>query len=316
MKTPLTFYPVYKEYIWGGSRIPARYARIGAPKVCAESWEISAHPDGESLVTHGRYAGQTLAAMTKHFGVDLVGTRAPDPTRFPLLFKLIDARERLSVQVHPNERNAILVNGDPKTEMWYVLDAQPNAHLYAGLTENSTPQRLRAAVEQGVAEALLVKFNVSAGEAFFIPGGLVHAIGAGCLIYEVQQNSNTTYRLYDWDRVTPTGDRRPLHVEKSLQAIDWQLAPAHPYNVAQEVDTTVIASEFFTLRKCELTAATETPMDGTSFHVIFCERGHATITASGETITLRPGSSCLIPAAAPSYTIEPDGPTSVLITTL
>lgn len=316
MKTPLTFYPVYKDYIWGGSRIPARYARTGAPKVCAESWEISAHPDGESIVTHGRYAGQTLAAMTKHFGADLIGTRAADSKHFPLLFKLIDARERLSVQVHPNERNASLVNGDPKTEMWYVLDAQPNAHLYAGLADNTTPHRLRTAVEKGSAEELLVKFDVRAGEAFFIPGGLVHAIGAGCLIYEVQQNSNTTYRLYDWDRVTPTGDRRPLHIEKSLQAIDWQLSPAQPHNVAREVDTTVIACDFFTLRKRELISTTETRMDGTSFHVIFSERGRSTITASGETITLCPGGSCLIPAAAPSYTIEPDGLTSVLITTL
>ena len=221
LSTPLLFRPVYKDYIWGGDRIPAAYSRGDAPGRCAESWEIAAHPDGDSVVAHGPFAGRTLSALTAEYGAALTGTRAPDPTRFPLLFKLIDAREKLSVQVHPSDATAGLTGGEPKTEMWYVLDRTGGATLYAGLRDGVTPAALRAALADGTAKHCLTEHPATPGQAIFIPGGLVHAIGDGCLIYEVQQNSNTTYRLYDWDRVGADGTPRALHVGQSFKVIDW-----------------------------------------------------------------------------------------------
>jgi mannose-6-phosphate isomerase len=221
MNTPLTFNPVYKDYIWGGDRLSRQFHRDGTPTPCAESWEISAHPDGASIVAQGKYAGRSLPDLASEFGVALMGTKTPDPTRFPLLFKLIDARDKLSVQVHPNNANAALTHGEPKTEMWCVLDRVQGSSLYAGLCEGTTPELLRAALADGTADKCLTEMKVNPGDAIFIPGGLVHAIGDGCLIYEVQQNSNTTYRLYDWNRVGADGTPRPLHIEESFKTIEW-----------------------------------------------------------------------------------------------
>lgn len=321
-QTPLVFSPVYKEYIWGGSRIPAVYARSGAPAVCAESWEISAHPDGESAVRSGPFARRTLSELTARYGAALTGTRAPDPVRFPLLFKLIDARDRLSVQVHPNNANAHLTRGEPKTEMWFVLDRTPGASLYAGLADGVTRDTLRAALVAGAAEAQLVRLAVEPGQALFIPGGLVHAIGAGCLIYEVQQNSNTTYRLFDWNRTGADGKPRALHIEESFKSIDWSLRPPAMKtptpcgSAGRNAWFDVVSCDYFTLRKWSLKETLTPSMDGTSFHALFVEQGRVSVAAGGETVTLQAGESGLIPAAAPSYTLSPDGNASVLITTL
>ncbi|MCL2105368.1 MAG: class I mannose-6-phosphate isomerase, partial [Kiritimatiellaeota bacterium] len=236
LPTPLLFKPVYKDYLWGGNRLPPLYARAGAPERCAESWEIAAHKDGDSIVQRGPLSGRTLSDLTALYGAALVGTRAPDPLRFPLLFKLIDAREKLSVQVHPSNANAELTNGEPKTEMWYLLDPTMEVRtselqngstsppsLYAGFCPGTTPDALREAVGNSTADHFLITHRATPGGTLFIPGGLVHAIGEGCLIYEVQQNSNTTFRLYDWDRIGGQGKPRRLHIEQCFKSIDWTL---------------------------------------------------------------------------------------------
>ena len=321
-KTPIVFHSVYKDYIWGGSRIPTAYGRVGAPAVCAESWEISAHPDGQSIVSAGPFAGRGLADLAATFGAALTGTRAPDPTRFPLLFKLIDARDRLSVQVHPNNANAHLTHGEPKTEMWVVLDRVPHASLYAGLAEGVSPKSLRAALAAGSAESQLVRLQVEPGQALFIPGGLVHAIGAGCLIYEVQQNSNTTYRLFDWNRAGADGKPRQLHIDESFQSIDWSLqqpqmlTPAMSTSSRRNTWYDVVSCDYFTLRKLALMDSASVPVDGTSFHALFVEKGRVTVSAGGESVPLSAGASCLIPAAAAVYSLTPDSPTTLFITTL
>jgi mannose-6-phosphate isomerase len=321
-QVPFVFLPVYKDYIWGGSRIPAAYGRTGAPGVCAESWEISAHPDGASIVSSGAFAGQRLDALASRFGAGLNGSRAPDPARFPLLFKLIDARERLSVQVHPNNANTALTRGEPKTEMWVVLDGAPGASLYAGLAEGVSPDSLRAALGAGTAEACLARLPVEPGQALFIPGGLVHAIGEGCLIYEVQQNSNTTYRLYDWNRTGADGKPRALHIAESFKTIDWSLRPPQMLTPARRAAcglntwSDVVSCEFFTLRKLDFAEPLSIPLDGTSFHALFVEKGRTSVTSGGETVTLHAGASCLVPAAATAYTLTPETPSTLLITTL
>jgi len=322
IQTPLVFNPVYKDYIWGGNRITGVYGRTGTPAVCAESWEISAHPDGESVVAAGPYAGRTLAELTQTFGRSLVGTRAPDPTRFPLLFKLIDARDKLSVQVHPNNENAGRTGGEPKTEMWVVLDRTPGASLYAGLIESASPASLRAALADGTAADQLVRLEVEPGQALFIPGGLVHAIGAGCLIYEVQQNSNTTYRLFDWNRTGADGKPRPLHIDDSFKTIDWSLPapqmlePAPREQSGENRWSDMVACDFFTLRKLDLAAPLRVTLDRSSFHALFVTEGRLTVTAGNESHALASGGSVLVPASAIGYTLNPEETASVLITTL
>lgn len=320
--TPLIFKPVYKDYLWGGSRILAAYGRTGAPAVCAESWEIAAHPDGESIVAAGPFTGRGLAGLVTEFGPALLGTRAPDATRFPLLFKLIDARDRLSVQVHPNNANAGLTGGEPKTEMWVVLDRSPGASLYAGLAEGATPASLRSALADGTAASQLVRLPVEPGQALFLPGGLVHAIGAGCLIYEVQQNSNTTYRLFDWDRTGADGKPRQLHIEESFKTIDWALRPPRMVTpVASSHDganrwSEVVSCDFFTLRRLDLAEPCRVAADETTFHALFIAAGRVTVSANGARVTLSAGSSALVPAAATGYTLTPDMVSTVLVTTL
>jgi len=322
LHTPLIFTPVYKDYLWGGNDIARTYHRVGTPAVCAESWEISAHPDGASVVAQGPLSGKSLSELTTAFGPSLTGTSAPDPHRFPLLFKLIDARSRLSVQVHPNNANAALTRGEPKTEMWYVLGSAPDASLYAGLAKGVTPESLRAALSDLSAESQLVRLPVAAGLALFIPGGLVHAIGEGCLIYEVQQNSNTTYRLFDWGRTGTDGKPRQLHIEESFQTIDWSLPapkmvkPVPNSQTGSNRWSEVISCDYFSLRKLDLASPQLVALDGTTFHALFVTDGRVTVAAGGESVILQAGASALIPAAATGYTLTPDTTATLLVTTL
>jgi mannose-6-phosphate isomerase len=319
MKTPLTFKPVYKDYIWGGDRLSKQFHRVGTPTPCAESWEISAHPDGASIVAQGKYAGRSLPDLATEFGVALMGTKTPDPTRFPLLFKLIDARDKLSVQVHPNNANAALTHGEPKTEMWYVLDRIQGSSLYAGLREGTTPELLRAALADGTADKCLTEVQVNPGDAIFIPGGLVHAIGDGCLIYEVQQNSNTTYRLYDWNRVGADGKPRPLHIEESFKTIERENGKentqrAECVKARMSGYQSLVSCAFFQVGKLTLAGSTSVAHDDTTFTALFVESGNVSIEAGGETVQLVMGMSCLIPAAAPKFTLA--GNASLIVTTL
>jgi len=322
IKEPLIFTPVYKDYLWGGSRIAEQFKRENTPDICAESWEISAHPDGMSIVTGGSFKGSSLYDLVKQFGTELTGTIAPQSDRFPLLFKIIDARSKLSVQVHPNNSNAHLTNGQPKTEMWYVLDCEKGASLYAGMVATATRQSVAEAIKKGSVADQLVELSVQPGEALFIPGGLVHAIGDGCLIYEVQQNSNTTYRMFDWNRTDTAGNPRELHIEESLATIDWTLkAPAMlTPSVDQCVNgaswSDVVSCEFFTMKKLDLNGSVTITPDGTTFTAIFVNSGTASVTCGEITCLLEQGASALIPAAAESCTLTAAEPAGILVTTL
>jgi len=315
---PLLFRPVYKDYVWGGGRIRTAFGRADAPDRCAESWEISAHPDGPGVVANGPLAGRTLAELADRCGAALTGARAPDPHRFPLLFKLIDARERLSVQVHPGNAAAVRCGGEPKTEMWVVLDGAPDATLCAGLKPGVDAARLRQALADGSAAECLNELRARPGDALYIPGGLVHAIGAGCLIYEVQQNSNTTYRLYDWGRIDPSGRPRPLHVEQALAVIDWDLPPPGLIRgtPAANRPNEVLATPFFHVRRLALETAVTLEADSATFLALFVRAGTLSATVDGHTVPLPCGTSCLIPAAAACCHLEPRGGAELLLTTL
>lgn len=231
--------------------------------------------------------------------------------RFPLLIKLLDARETLSVQVHPNNENAQQVRGEPKTEMWYVLDADPGACVYAGLLPGVTPERLRAALADGTVESLLHKQPVHAGDAVFVPGGRVHAIGAGCLLLECQQNSNTTFRLYDWGRVGPDGRARELHIEAALQVIEWHnpnsslLQPARIENAGRNTRWEIAHCPYFRMERIELCEAHVLPANPDSFRILFPATGDVELQQEGFHAVLHPGRTVLVPAACPDLTLRP-----------
>ena len=216
---PLTFKPVYKDYPWGNTRLPALLGREAPEGIYAESWEVSTHPDGESVVANGPLAGRKLSEILEERASCILGS-AVTGNDFPLLIKLIDAAKPLSVQVHPNNGNAASVQGEPKTEMWYFLNDEP-AQIYCGLNPGTTREDFVAAIESGSFREILRAVPAQKGGAAFVPGGRVHAIDAGCLILEIQQNSNTTYRVYDWGRMGIDGKPRELHVEKALAVIDF-----------------------------------------------------------------------------------------------
>lgn len=325
---PLRFHPVYKDYPWGGNRIPALFGRDLPPDgIYAESWEISTHPDGETTIANGPLAGKTLSELLADHSSSVLGSTV-NSRSFPLLIKLIDAKQILSVQVHPDEQGARRVGGDPKTEMWYFLDGDGTAKVYCGLQPEIGKAGFLQALENKSFKSVLQAIPARRGDAVFVPGGQVHAIGEGCLLLEIQQNSNTTYRVYDWDRTGPDGKPRDLHLDKALEVIDWE----HPVTpLCRPVEflenglrgTCMKESSFFRLDRFELTSESRFPVAGDlptapSFHALFIAKGDGTIGWPGGQEPLRAGQSWLIPAALNEYTVCPGEktPLTLLRTTL
>lgn len=318
---PLRFKPVYKDYLWGGQEIITKYQRAMPPGVYAESWELSDRLDGMSVVSNGTLAGKTFRELVQRFGANLMGTRATT-LGFPLLIKLIDAREKLSVQVHPDDESARKFGGEAKTEMWHVLAAKPNAALYCGLQAGVDQKQFEQAIRMCQVDRLLQRFPVSAGDTFFVPGGRVHAIDAGCLIFEVQQNSNTTYRVYDWGRVGADGKPRPLHIQEALRVINWHdraapqaqsVAMAHGCSKIERL----LATPYFRIERIHLVDPCDWKNDGGTFNVFFVIAGKIQISCSGVSEMLTPGSTCLVPAALAECSLDPaDGPVTLLRVTL
>ena len=223
---PLTFRPVLKDYIWGGTNLALLGRELPAQGIVAESWEIAGHTDGTTVVSNGPFAGLSLSELQAKLGLDLIGTRnawAHERGKFPLLIKLLDAQRALSVQVHPDDAYALAHEGNElgKSEMWVVLHAEPGAELILGVKRGTTPQLFRQAIAEGRLEPHLHHIPVSAGDHVCVPSGTLHAIMDGLIIAEIQQNSNTTYRVYDWNRVGADGMPRPLHLNRALDVIDF-----------------------------------------------------------------------------------------------
>lgn len=221
----IRFKPIYQTRVWGGRLLAERFERDLPDPVLpfGESWEISAREEADSQVVGGALEGRKLSELwaDPDLRTSLFGGNAPDLERFPLLFKILDARDTLSIQVHPPAAIAPELGGEPKTEVWYIADAAPGAMLYVGVKEGVDEARFREALLKGDAESCVHAVAVSKGQHLFIPSGRLHAIGAGLLIYEIQQNSDTTYRVYDWNRPGIDGKPRELHVEESLRCIDF-----------------------------------------------------------------------------------------------
>jgi mannose-6-phosphate isomerase len=306
---PLRFEPIFKERIWGGRTLEALYGKRLPPAVpIGESWEVSDRPGDDSVVANGPLAGRTLRWLMAHHAADLIGAAQPAPGgRFPLLCKILDARDTLSLQVHP--RSPAL--GEPKTEMWHIVRADAGARLYVGLKRGVTRDDFERALAAGTVEQCFHTIPVRAGDTMFLPSGRVHAIGSGLVIFEIQQNSDTTFRVFDWNRAGLDGRPRDLHVAESLQSIDFD-----------DVEPTLAAGESFThghfgvrpvvrhaLFNCDLVHAEMPDVMGfpeRRLRVIAVVDGRVRASGGGVTDVLEPGQFCVIPAGLGGATLDAD----------
>lgn len=302
---PFLLKGVCKDYIWGGSRL-RDYGKVSDTRI-AESWELSCHPDGESVLPDGRTLTQYLKEHPEAMGV-----HCADFERFPVLVKLIDAADNLSVQVHPDDTYAMQHEGEPgKTELWYVIDAQDGAELIYGFREALTKEEFRRAIET---HTLLDKVNrvpVKAGDTFYIPSGTLHAIGKGLLIAEIQENSNTTYRVYDYGRVGADGKPRELHIDKALDVTNLcpvqNIVPGQATKFSEGCTIqTLGACRYFEVMKIVVQEKAHLGAD-TSFNHILVLDGTAVLYEDGETLSIKKGDSVFVPAGTEHYVIENTG---------
>lgn len=297
---PLRFRPVLKQTIWGGRRLGDQLGKpIGAAADYAESWEIVDHGDDQSVVDGGPLDGQTLAELIATRRNWLLGDSVSDG-QFPLLLKYLDCNRVLSVQVHPDDKYglAMAVPDRGKTEAWYIVTSDPGAMIYAGLKAGVDRKTLGQAIEAGQTEQVLHSFHPESGDIVFIPAGTVHALGAGLVVAEIQQSSDTTFRLFDWNRVDGAGKSRPLHIDQSLEVTDYDSGPvaARRANDTKPALQTVVACDKFVLRV--MTLGEDTIGGDDKFHIVTVPRGRATLVDPlGTTTQLSTGQSVLLPAA-------------------
>ncbi len=311
---PLTFEPCYRDYLWGGRRMAEHFGRALPAGPCAESWEISDRRDAVSIADWGPHAGRTLPDLIERLGERLLGTRCrPGETTtgpFPLLVKIIDAQEILSLQVHPEDAAARAGGGDAKTEMWYVLATAPGARVYCGLREGARLEDLQALAHPAEASRYLREIALSPREAVFVPGGCVHAIGPGCLLLEIQQNSDTTYRVSDWGRVDAKGRARALHIEEAMGVIRepspgaGRVEPARLPGSNAWKRRELSRCEHFQVEEWELAGRQRIPLSGERCEILFVAEGTVRIEASGVARELGAGTSVLVPAGCGQYAAE------------
>ncbi|HEY2101924.1 MAG TPA: type I phosphomannose isomerase catalytic subunit [Chthoniobacterales bacterium] len=293
---PITFEPLFMERVWGGRKLESIYRkRIPAGKCIGESWEIVDRPEAQSIVRDGPLAGRSLHDLWVNFRAAIFG-KAPDAPRFPLLIKLLDCREKLSLQVHPPAAVARMLGSEPKTEAWVITDAAPDAELWLGLREPTEPQKFADALDSGQAAELVRRVPVKTGDAFFIPGGRMHAIGGGNLIVEVQQNSDTTYRIFDWNRKDEKGQFRELHIAEAMRCIDFE--DCNPTVSAGNAES-LVADRLFAIDRWKIDSARELSPPN-EFAIAFCLRGEVECAGS----LFQPGEFFLLPAHAKNRTVK------------
>ncbi len=308
---PLKFKPFYKDYIWGGRNLE-KLGKELPMGIVAESWEVSCHPDGPSTVANGDFKGMKLSRLVAKYGRRIVGNALPDKDieKFPLLVKFIDANKNLSVQVHPDDNYATANEKGEygKNEMWYVISAKASSKLVYDVEEGVTRESFAKAVEEGSIKKCLKEIPVSAGDVINIPSGLVHAIGKGIVLAEIQQNSNSTYRVYDYNRVDAKGSKRPLHIDKALDVIDFDTKNRREKCRGLKVPlksgcykTYMIANKYFSIEIYEIDGTIIENTRGERFYIYVVVEGSGKIEYAGKTMDIKLGESILIPAEMEGY---------------
>jgi mannose-6-phosphate isomerase len=310
---PLKFEPVFKDYIWGGRNLE-RLGKSLPEGITAESWEISSHKDGMSIIGNGDYKGTSLADFVDKHGRKVIGNALPEKyiRNFPLLIKLIDANDRLSVQVHPDDKYAFLnENGENgKNEMWYIISAEEGASLIYDVKPGVTKDMFMEAIREEKLERCLNTVKVKPGDVINIPAGLIHAIGKGIVLAEIQQNSNATYRVYDFGRVDKNGNKRPLHIEKAMDVIDFNSGGRRekysglPVEISKGLIIRYLAAAgYYAGEHHRLDGEASCTTSEERFHIFTFIKGEGEIGWKNSTLKVRMGESVMIPAAVCDYSL-------------
>lgn len=318
MLYPFVFRPIFKERVWGGRSLERLYGKnLPAAVPIGESWEIADRPGDESVIANGPLAGTTLRQLMQEYGSEVLGDATPAiGGRFPLLCKILDARDKLSLQVHPPAGLKHL--GDPKTEMWYIAAADPGAELFVGVRSGVTRDAFERAVASGTVADCFHRIAVQAGDAMFLPSGRVHAIGAGLVIFEIQQNSDTTFRVDDWNRVGLDGKPRELHVPQSLASIDFsdfepQLIHARVTRQGGFSVRWLVDHPLFRTDLVEAESAGEMRPSPPRLRVLAAVAGPIAVRGNGVSAALQAGEFCLLPASLTDVVIDSPAGTRFLL---
>ncbi len=306
--------PSCKDYLWGGTKLMAEFGKEFSGDKLAETWELSCHPDGPSIVENGEYAGATLNEYILMEGKKVTGIKSRKYDQFPLLIKFIDAKEDLSIQVHPNDAFALENEGQyGKTEMWYIVDCEEGASLYYGFSKEISREEFVKRIEDKTLLEVLNRLEVQKGDVLFIEPGTIHAIGKGNLIAEIQQNSNVTYRVYDYGRKGPDGKERDLHIEKALQVTN-----RIPIMRKKSFEPHIVSCDYFKVDKIVLDGQLMKRMfgeiDRSSFASLLVLDGTGEVRSGGERVPVKKGDSIFITANTGEYELE--GNFEALLTTV
>ena len=306
--------PAFKDYIWGGKKLVEEYGKEFQGERLAESWELSCHPDGESVIANGDYAGKPLSAYIEEKGRDILGRNCRRFADFPILIKLIDARDNLSIQVHPDNGYALRNEGQyGKTEMWYIVDCEPGAFLYYGFSREVSEEEFRRRIADNTLLEVLNRVDVQKGDVLFIESGTIHAIGKGIVIAEIQQNSNITYRVYDYGRVGADGKPRALHIEQALRVTN-----RHPVYRGKNSMPHIAQCDYFTVDKLHLDGRMMNCVSGqvtdSSFVSVLVLDGEGTIRCGEEDLPFQKGDTFFLEASSGAYQIE--GTCEALVTSI
>ncbi|MCV9927495.1 class I mannose-6-phosphate isomerase [Flavobacterium sp. LS1R49] len=298
---PLQFEPILKERIWGGEKLKTELNKPITSKITGESWELSTVEGDVSIVANGSLKGKTLTDIINEHPNEILGTKVHEQfgKQFPLLFKYLDAREDLSIQVHPNDKLAKeRHNSFGKTEMWYVMQADENARIIVGFKEDSSKEEYLENLNNNTLVSILDGVKAKSGDVFFLETGTIHAIGAGLVVAEIQQTSDITYRLYDFDRVDAQGNKRELHVDLALDAINYNKVDTYKeYQKKNNESNVVVDCPYFTTNYIPLDGQVEVSKDGKSFTVYMCIEGSFKIEYEGSKLSYKKGDTVLIPAS-------------------
>ncbi len=306
---PIKLKPALKDYIWGGTRLKSDFHKTSDLERVAESWELSCHKDGPSIIENGELAGLTLDEYVKRYGTNVLGTNCSKFESFPILIKLIDAKDNLSVQVHPDNDYALRVEGEyGKTEMWYIVDCDDGAELLYGFKNSISKEEFKERIQNNTLTEVTNRVRVNKGDAFFIEAGCLHAIGKGIVIAEIQQNSNTTYRIYDYGRLGTDGKPRDLHIEKAIDVTNLCPPKSYPVSQSEAFDgyskRLLSKCEYFDVSLLDITSSASLVCDKASFNSLLVMSGAGMLCYNDLILDFKKGDSIFIPAGCGKYSVK------------